>query len=349
MKIVMTTHYFHPHIGGIERHVSQVSQSLAKGGDEVHVITWRYDDTLPSISEENTVQIHRILDANWYKGTFRRLSGWAGMAGVREVWKNADVVHFHDYTPLIEWYLPFLPVNPRTFITFHGYEGYPIPRLSIALRRFSNIVVRGAVCAGGFIPKYYGTDCPNITYGGVDTPPRTGKTRRDGAVFVGSLRPDMGIMGYLNALSILKEQHGIELPLDVVGDGPLRDEVISFSGEKGIEVRLYGQKPDPVPFFKAAKVALVDSYLAILEAMASGTPVFSFYGNPLKKDYLYFFPGSGEILGIRDDPSHLAADLAGYLSKPETYSESVERAFAFAAEQTWGKVADLYRELYSGS
>ncbi len=347
MKIIMVTQFFHPHIGGIERHVLHVAKDLIEREDEVRIITWRYDNRLPEIEEIEGVNVHRILDEGWYGGTLRRLRGWRGMWASRKIWMDADAIHFHDYTPLIEWYLPFLVLNRRIFITFHGYEGYPIPRFSILLRRFSHLITRDAICAGDYIPAYYGTSCRYVTYGGVEIDARGSPGDRRDAVFLGSLRRDTGILGYIEALSILKSKWSVDLVLNIIGDGPLREQVITLAGEKGVQLEFHGLRPDPAPFLASSRVALVDSYLAILESMAMRTPVFSYYDNPLKKDYLSCFPASGEIIGIRKDPEKLAMDLRDYFERPDTFEERIERGFAFAREQTWRKVADLYRNLYA--
>jgi glycosyltransferase involved in cell wall biosynthesis len=268
------------------------------------------------------------------------------MGKQRGIWKDADVIHFHDYTPLIEWYLPFFTPNRRTYITFHGYEGYPVPYLSIMLRRLADKLTKGSICAGGFIPHYYGTPCSRITYGAISDPLTSPTTEKEGAIFVGGLREDVGIIGYLSTLAILQEKHGKKLTLTVIGDGPLKERVFSIAREKDIVLEFLGQRHDPSPFLARSKVALSDSYLVILEAMASRVPVFSYYDNPLKKDYLLCFPGREEILGIRDDPEELALDLATFLNDPGLYEERVERGSLFAREQTWAKVADMYRELY---
>ena len=347
MKIVMVTQFFSPRLGGIERHVSRVCRILAAGGDDVHVVTWRYDDTLARCEVIDGVRVHRILGEDWYTGRFRRCKGWAAAARLRRIWKDADVIHFHDYTPLIEWFLPHVLGRPRTFITFHGYEGYPVPRLSIALRRFCARLTRGSIHVGAFIATYYGTPCRYVTYGGVDLPPIAAGGERKGAAYVGGLRGDLGILGYVETLALLREDHGIDLPLEVVGDGPLGREVAARAQERGVEARFHGFRTDTARYLSRARVAMADSYLVLLEAMALKTPVFSYFDNRLKKDYLDSFPGSEALIAMRDDPAALAADLADYLARPEKFSDRIDRGFDFAVEQTWDRVADLYRTLYA--
>lgn len=349
MKIVMVTQYFPPRIGGVERHVSRVSRALAIGGDDVHVITWQYVDDLPVSEEIEGIKVHRILGGAWYQSKFRRSRGWAGMGRAKPIWEDADVIHFHDYTPLIEWFLPFVLFHRKLFITFHGYEGYPVPRLSIVLRRISAFLTRGSICAGAFIRDYYGTRTRFITYGGVDLPPAAHGDEKVGAVYVGGLRHDLGIRGYVETLAVLREKHGIDLHLDVVGDGPLRREIQAAAKKRNVDVRMHGFQSDTARYLARASIAMVDSYLVLLEAMALKTPVFSYFDNPLKRDYIDSFPGRSAIIGVRDAPRDLAGDLADFLARPDAFRNRVERGYEFAIEQTWERVAGLYRELYAGN
>ena len=106
--------------------------------------------------------------------------------------------------------------------------------------------------------------------------PGAGAGRGDYAVFVGRLAPEKGIRTMLAAW----RQLGGLLPLKILGDGPLRDEVVAAS-RLGCSVEWLGWRPpaDVRAFLADAMMMIFPSEwyeafgLTILEACAAGTPV----------------------------------------------------------------------------
>jgi glycosyltransferase involved in cell wall biosynthesis len=104
---------------------------------------------------------------------------------------------------------------------------------------------------------------------------------------VGRLVPKKGFPVLIEACSLLRDRD-VEFHLDLVGDGPLADELTALVAEGGLSSRVtfHHARPQPelVPFYQRAAVfALTPAVQAdgdrdgvpnvILEAMASGTPV----------------------------------------------------------------------------
>ena len=108
MKIVFFARRFYPLIGGVEKHVWEISKALVKKGHDVVVIT--------EASEENSkqqeiiagIKIHRISVGkdNW----FRKLRVWQSLWKNRKLIISADVIHCHD---VFFWYLPFRFLYPN--------------------------------------------------------------------------------------------------------------------------------------------------------------------------------------------------------------------------------------------
>ena len=215
------------------------------------------------------------------------------------------------------------------------------------LRRVVRVLTRGSLCAGAFIPKWYHFRCARITHGGVDTPserPPLG----EGALFIGRLEPDTGLMSTVEALRLLKAQHGLELPLQVCGDGSQRAAAAAGAASAGLAVTFHGQVADVSPYLQQARFAFVSGFLGMLEAMALGRAVLAVYDNPLKEDYLRLFPGAQHV-AIAGSPEELAGQLAALLADPEGLAGRLEQAYRFAQTQTWARVADLYRSLYASA
>lgn len=98
MKIMMFSWEFPPYkVGGIASHVNDLSQSLAKMGHSVHVLT--YGET-PGIEEVGNVTVHRI-QSTWAPNTIS-WSMFLCHKMEREALRlhreyNFDVVHAHDW------------------------------------------------------------------------------------------------------------------------------------------------------------------------------------------------------------------------------------------------------------
>ena len=147
MKILFLTRRAWPQIGGVEKHVREVSLRLEKKGHKVRVISEK-DIKYPHIKFIGLLYI-------WY-WLFRN----------RRLIKNSDIIHCHD---VFIWYLPFrfwYPGKP-VYTTFHGWEGqWPLPLKNILFKRLVSRLSWGTIAIGSYIEKYYGIKANKILYGG---------------------------------------------------------------------------------------------------------------------------------------------------------------------------------------
>ncbi len=343
MHIVMVAPRFHPHIGGVEKHVLRIGEELQVLSHRVTVITELHEGSLAPEEVYRGITVHRVP-----RGSLWAL--WMGMWRLRSIFRDADVIHCHDHHTLVGW-IPHIRIRfwrKPFFVTFHGYEAYPPRWHHRLIRKMAVAVSRGHLCIGGYIGKWYRGPCDAVRWGGVDTPsqrPPPGEPNH--VVFIGRLDHDTEILGYLEALEILKAR-GIELQVDICGDGPLRSEVETRSGPLGSGIRVHGRVPLVEPFLLRARFAFVSRYLAILEAMAHGRMVFALYSTPIRRDYLLSIPNAEERMIVSGYPEALADAFEEILKNPSREREYVQASEAFAAEQTWRALADLYLELYKG-
>jgi len=351
LNILMATGYFAPRVGGVEKHVLRISEELVRRGHAVTVLTRRWEAAWPQEEDLRGIRVHRVA---------------GGMASAMrdrqvELLRRADVIHCHDLYAYLRFVVPAWPgLRSPLFVTFHGYERYPVPRAARWLRRRLAARAAGTICMGDFIRRWYGHGCDLVSYGGVDAPPvRAPDAAADApaepalslpkggappALYVGRLAPDTGIMAYMKALGLLR-RHGHDVALSICGDGPLRDAVTVSARAAGIQVQLHGWTPDVAPFLERSRFAFVSGYLSILEAMAHRRLACALYDNPLKRDYLESFPAAPHMV-IAADPEGLAAALARHLDQPAMTAPEVEAAAAYARAQTWERLASLYLDLY---
>lgn len=84
-----------------------------------------------------------------------------------------------------------------------------------------------------------------VHHTGVDTTYFTALARgaeRRGILFVGRLVPKKGVLDLLQAVAQLRSE-GIEPPVEIIGDGPLRAEIERFVTRERLDVNLRGAQP----------------------------------------------------------------------------------------------------------
>lgn len=338
MKIVFFARRFYPAIGGVEKHVMSLSQELIKKGHTIIVIAEKTPEDSSQKFTHNNIQIYKIKAGkdDWFK----KFRIWRELWKLKKIILQSDVVHCHD---VFFWYLPFRFVFPakQVFMTFHGYEGYPITRKAIFVRKISEKLTWGNICIGDFITKWYGTRADYISYGAVKSNQyleNKKKIKNRSAIFIGRLEKTNSIDIYAEAIKKLLSVYK-DFAFCVVGDGTYK----SLFNEN---VKMMGYDPSPEKYIVHYHFAFVSGYLSILEAFAARRLVFAVYDNPLKKDYLQMTPYADWIV-IAKDAEELAQKVVYYLEHPEKEEEMVDRAYNWVTKQTWEKMGKLYLDLWS--
>jgi glycosyltransferase involved in cell wall biosynthesis len=345
MNLLMLSPSFFPAVGGVETHVLRVCRELAARGHQVCVIAPRREAAWLQRETIGQIDIVRVPARGARIATLNLVAAMA---------KRFDAIHCHDTYSFFRYCLaarvlfPSLPV----FITFHGYEAWPVPAEAKILRRIAARLCRGRICVGAFIEKYYGTPCDAVCYGAADPPPEQAPPPGSGsAVFMGRLAPDTGAMEFLEALRLLAQrrkpaQPGLELELTVYGSGPLEAEMRAFAETNGLRVSFPGTADEPAPALAKGEFVFATGYLTIIQAMSLPRLVFALYDNPLKRDYLLQFPASSHMV-ICSSPSQLAEELAFHIQNPSARQQMLDSAAEFARARTWDRVAQLYLDLYA--
>lgn len=344
MRVLFVAPNYYPHIGGVERHVREVSRELEKDGHLVTILVPKHDDSYRDYEREGNVEVIRLRrPRSRIVASLRRR---CQILRRLDLFLRADVIHFHDFATMWRYgrfLRPFLKaMGKKIYITFHGWEGDVPPRTKVvARRRRLARLVDGNICVGHFIEKWYGTRADVVTYGGVHRAPSAG-SMGDHVVFVGRLAPDTGIDFYLDAWDrIHRDNPGLRLLL--CGDGVLREDLERFVRERGIRgVEFLGFVDDPETHVKDARVVFTSGYLGILEAFSWRKPVVAAYDNELKKDYLEMMPGSREMMWVAHDGREVARCFA------EALHDEVKRenAFRYSLENSWEKVKEDYYRLW---
>lgn len=338
MKVTHLTHYYWPHIGGVEKHLGLLATQLAKDGIETVVLTKKYETKLLKEEEHEAAKIYRFetLDASPF---MHKLSVWWGIITLHKHLFDADVIHIHD---VFWWLIPLVPFlllsEKKMYITFHGYEGNEVPNWKQKMwHKMAESLTRGNLCIGGFHQKNYGVN-PTITSFGATKKIKSAQHKKNAAIFVGRLELDNGFLEYVRALALLKER-GEKWSLDVYGEGSQLKEAKKIVNENKLKVTFHGFDPEAASYIPKYSVAFVSRYLAILEALSARVPVVAHYDTSIKRDYLLLDTPFADWISV----AHSAEVIANSLSTLKPISKE---ARDWVDAQTWKKMADTYQRLW---
>lgn len=347
MIILFFSRLFYPHIGGVEKHVLEISKILVQRGNKVTVFTEKFSKEMKDKESVHRIQVIRIDvgGEDWFK----KFRIWRQLWNHRNLIRSADIVHCHD---VFFWYLPFRFLYPskKIFVTFHGHEGNKIPGFkSKLMHKIAEKLSKGNICVGNFLKKWYGTKPNYVTYGAVSKIKNSkfkiqNYNSKFKILFLGRLEEETGIMEYLRALLILKNK-GRKFELTILGDGKLRRKAENFSRVNKINAQFKGFVGNTQDYLKKCDFVLTSRYLGILEALVSKRFVSAHYNNSIKKDYLEMTPFAKFII-IEDNPQEIANKIEYYLKHKRQAEEKVNQGFEWVKDKTWNKTVNAYLKLW---
>jgi glycosyltransferase involved in cell wall biosynthesis len=330
MNILFISHFYHPHIGGVEKHTEGLSKLLLKEGHTITIITSKHDTTLDNYEVINTVKVYRILTPKI------KLVGlliiWLQMLKHVKLFIKADVVHAHD---VFVWVLPIrlLQFSVPFTITLHGWEGkWPILRQNILLKQFTNKLSSGSLAIGNYISEYYRLTPSAVSYGATDIPAESITKKPKTILYVGRLSPDTGLPLFLKAAKDLKGYN-----IEFCGDGPLRQECEKIGTLHGFV--------DPQKYLIRSQYCIASGYLTILEALANKCIVFTFYDNPLKKDYFAQSPLQS-VVQSSGSTNEFLIKFASLKKNKSKQKNLVTSGLKIARKHSWTKLRADYAKIH---
>jgi glycosyltransferase involved in cell wall biosynthesis len=331
MKILMLSRLFYPHKGGVEKHVLSLAAELMKFDVQISILTEQYDLNLKTVEQYQGIQIRRIP----YNLLNKKIGLWSYIFAQRSWIFQHNIVHVHD---VFWWILPLI-FQFKYYITFHGYEGSKSPRWQALLhRKIAELLSEKTICIGDFMKKWYKANPHKVLYGASSITSSNINNKIQGAVFYGRFDDDTGILEYIKSIKLFKNK----IRLKIYGEGPQMDIVKTMnSNNKLIELNPWNN--DVESLIHNSRYVFVSRYLSILEAMQAKRLVFAVYNNEIKKDYLFCHPMADNMV-IAGSAEELAEKFNTLTEEQEHIM--VERAYAWAREQTWEKLANQYKELW---
>lgn len=271
MKILMILPEFEE--GGVERHVLWLSTELSTLGHTVSIATagGRLEEKIPPEVRVIHLPVHR-------KNPFT-----AFFSAVRIAWiarrEAFDLLHAHSRVPAwIAWWASFFSGKPWIVTAHDRY------RRNAAIGPF--LKADGAICVSEAVRSHLEGSLPVNTVvirnGIPDTSARWQKRKEPGPfrfLFVGRLTRRKGLHVALSALSSVK---GNPWVLDILGDGPQREELEAMAMNLGLEEKVcfHGFRDDVESWLASSDCLLFPSFdegmpLTLMQGIRTGVPVLA--------------------------------------------------------------------------
>jgi len=353
-RILFLTRSFYPNIGGVEKHVLELSKVLIAKGHRISVITEKphsnnYHSKSPNDNSKGEISGIKIYRINIGKDDwFKKFRIWKQLFKNMNLFFSADIVHCHD---VFFWYLPFRLIFPfkKVYTTFHGYEGNSLPRKkAVIMHKIAEVFSNGNICVGDYLKKWYGTKPTIVTYGAIKNPKDKILTKQKksvkNALYIGRLEEEAGILTYLKTLKLLKNLN-VNLKLTVVGDGSQKKQAEKYSNLNNLDVIFKGFVKEVNDYIPKSDIIFTSRYLGTLESLIFKKMVFCVYNNEIKKDCFFLSP-FGKFIVIENNPKALSEEILKYIKNPGLYHSKITNAYKWVKSQTWEHLADQYIQLW---
>src|SRR5829696_194955 len=306
-------------VGGAERHVVDLASALHRKGYEVEVAC-SITDGLSKPLEEAGVPVRPLT-----RRLVKRRVSLAYARGIRKLLREGrfDLVHAHIYASAVAAAIATRGTGLPLVITEHTEASWQ-NRWARRIIAVSTPIERRLIERDGVLPQLV-TLIPNAVIPASGNPPDLADTLPDGwserqlVGVVARLQPEKGVATFLKAAAHASKISP-EVRFLVVGDGPLREELLDLVGRVGLRerVRFLGYRADARALTGLLDVLVVPSLtegspLIVLEAMAAGVPVVASAVGGISYQVRH---GEEGVLVPPDDPDALAGALGALLGDP---------------------------------
>ena len=341
MKIAVITNYFHPHVGGVENSVKNISKQIKKK-HEISIFTKKYKHNLKDVEFVDGIKVVRI-PSGIFKSQLWILKN-------RRLFLGSDIIQLHDFMTFF-WIFPlfFYKSKSKKIIVFHGYESMPVKIKYKAIRWIITKFINNYICVGRYIEDYYPLKTKLYYYPGIKKVPNIIdiKDKKKSAIFSARIRSDTDLIGYLEALRILKNKYGKILELDVYGDGDKVEECKRFVKKNNLRVNFFGWDEDANNFFRDYKYSFSTQFGSSINAMANSSLIFSLARNKLKMSISEDILENGKHGIISKNSEDLAKRMNEYIENPKDAIKIIKSAHKFSKNYTWDNIVKkIYYKAY---
>ena len=379
MKILLVTHYWLPHPGGIEYLAREQAMRLTQRGHFITAVTSAIGDSRP-VSRDDGFDVHRIPANNFLErklGVPYPLFSLALFAHMTRLAEQHDVVLAHSHTFMSSVAAAMAAQRarkPLVAIQHNPHIQYPFPLNGVyagadaILGRYTLGSAARLLAVSKHTAAYAQTLAPRkpveVLYNGVDTQKFTPVSADEKSAIRQrlGLPPDEfvaltvrrlfyrnGVDVLIRACALLKDQKDVHV--FVGGKGPDRPAMEKFIAENGLaNTHLLGFIPDEdlVDYFRAADVFVLPTRtgegfgLVIAEANACGVPVIATRSGAPEE---IVQDGITGLLVPPENPAALADAITQLRRQPDLRRE-MGRAARLAAEKLdWERNVDQLEQI----
>ena len=309
-KICLVTHFFPPHIGGIEKVAVEQSKRLAKLGYQISVLTSKTCEQRERHVERIRVFSYPSLNVVERFGIPYPILSFKAYKCFADVVEKCDIVHAHGHAYMSSYMAcrvakkyrkPFIVTQHNTFIDYQSWlnivehvNDWTVGRT--VLRSADRVIAVSRKTMEYVLKLGADSSKTSVLHNGVDTdffrPMNRGESRdrlslpKDKTVLITIRRLvyKNGLDTFIESASILRRDYP-HLLFIIVGRGPNRELIEKRLRELRIEdsIRLVGFVPEKLLplYYNAADYFVIPSSsgeglpLVLLEAMACGLPVIT--------------------------------------------------------------------------
>lgn len=373
MRVLIITHYWSPHVGGVETVAWEQARRLTERGHRVTVVTSRLDGD-PAVSESDGLTVHRVAALNALEGvgipyplfSLRLLSLVSGLVQEQDV----VLVHSHTFLGSVAGALmarrhrrPLVVLQHNPFVRYRLPWRLVERAADLTLGRYTLRSATEVLAVSRYTRAYVQSLAPReveVLHNGVDTGrfsaassfsdverAREALGLPGDAFVLFTLRRLVfrnGIDTLLAACVELKAQPAIQVVIG--GEGPERRSIERHVTMAGLDnVRLVGNvQAERLPdYYRAADAFVLPTRtgegfgLVLLEAFASGIPAVATTGGApeeLVRD------GRNGLLVPPADPAALAAAVVYLYQNRDRAREMGVAARADAEGMSWERCID---------
>ena len=372
MRVVMLSNSFPPEIGGIQEHVSNLAQTLARQGHQLKVVTVRRNKSERVRDTFAGLDVTRVPQLNLPKTlTMQYLASTTALLIAMRLRGQADVVHYHTFWPdaftafVVNKFVPTVYTAHESRFLLMAEQPKSRRWLKLALRPFQGILAPSTELLE--VTRQLGVSPEKSAFiaNAVDAskfrPGVTGETVRarygvplDHCLILCPRRlvPKNGLEFLIESLPSIRRRFS-DVSVLIAGDGPERERLEARVRELGLHESVIfagNQDNDDLPeFYGAADIVAIPSLkeatsIAGLEAMASACAVVATNVGGLPE---IIEDGVSGLLVPPRDPEALALAIARLIETPELRKQLGLAARARVEHKfTWEQVASETTRAY---